>query len=269
MPFPFDATMKDLADVGPVDFVATFDAPPKDPVRTLNVDLSTVTTAADLVFGIGDPLREVVHIDCQVGPSADLHRDVLAYNALLFRRTGVPVHSVVLLLRPQARHRNLTGSVRYQPRPGRGKMDFEFELIPLWELPAEVILAGGPGTLPLAPLCRLPEGMSVEEGLAVVIGRMVERLQREAAPELFRRLVTASFMLTGLRVDPAVGRELFRGVPGMRESTTYQAILDEGREEQMRKTLFRQGQKKFGPPSEPVTAALNAIHRPGATGAHG
>src|SRR4051794_1598400 len=36
---PFDATLKDLGSDHPVDFLATFDAPPGGPVSVLNVDL--------------------------------------------------------------------------------------------------------------------------------------------------------------------------------------------------------------------------------------
>jgi hypothetical protein len=45
----------------------------------------------------------------------------------------------------------------------------------------------------------------------------------------------------------------------MRESTTYQAILDEGREDEARKLLLRQGRRKFGQPEPAVEAALQAI----------
>ncbi len=53
MPFPFDATLKDLAQDDPRGFLAAFDAVPALPVAVLNVDLSTVSSAADIVFGIG------------------------------------------------------------------------------------------------------------------------------------------------------------------------------------------------------------------------
>src|SRR5580692_5048477 len=100
---PFDATLKDLGQDCPAAFLAEFDAPPTEPVSVLNVDLSTVTTAADLVVGLGQPLREVVHIEFQASADAHLHRDTLAYHALLHRRLNVPVQSIVILLRPKAR----------------------------------------------------------------------------------------------------------------------------------------------------------------------
>jgi hypothetical protein len=164
MPLPFDATLKDLTQEGPRDFLTTFDAPPSLPVQVLNVDLSTVTSSTDCVFGLGNPLQEVVHIDFQSGPSATKHRDVLVYNSLLYRLYGVPVHSIVLLLRPEARHPNLDGTVEYAARPGRGKMDFDYEVIPLWKYPVDDLLNSGLATLPLAVLGQLPANVPEEEG---------------------------------------------------------------------------------------------------------
>src|SRR5205807_10529874 len=94
----FDATLKDLGAGFPRDFLTEFHAPPAVPVRTLNVDLSTITTSADLVLGLGEPLLEIIHIDFQASALAWKHLDVLAYNALLHRRYRVPVHSIILLL---------------------------------------------------------------------------------------------------------------------------------------------------------------------------
>jgi hypothetical protein len=137
---PYDATIKDLAAVGPADFVSWFDGPTMQAVTLLNVDLSTVTTAADVVFGIGEPMTEILHLDAQAGASATKHLDVLAYNVLLHRQYRVPVRSIVLLLREQAVHPNMTGRVQYATRPERGKMEFGFEVIRLWEIPAEQLL---------------------------------------------------------------------------------------------------------------------------------
>jgi hypothetical protein len=109
MAMPFDATLKDLAREQPEAFLAAFDRPPAGPVTALNVDLSTVTTAADLAIGVGEPLQEIVHIDFQSSASADKPADVLVYNALLHRYYRVPVHTVLVLLRPQAAHARMTG----------------------------------------------------------------------------------------------------------------------------------------------------------------
>jgi hypothetical protein len=259
MSMPFDATLKDLGRDAPADVLATFDRPPTAELSLLNVDLSTVTTAADLVVGVGDPLAEIVHLDFQASAAAWKHADILVYQALLFRQYHVPVHSIVILLRPQAAHSNLNGSINFAPRPGRGKMDFDYEVLPLWERSAEELLAGALGTAPLAMLGALPADVPLEEGLAQVAQRLIERLNREAPPERARKLLTSAFVLTGLRVRRQVARDIFRGVRAMQESDTYQAILDEGKEAQMKRIILLLGQKGFGPPGEAITARLNAI----------
>ena len=258
---PYDATLKDLAAQGPADFVAWFDGPTTQAVTLMNVDLSTVTTAADVVFGIGDPLAEILHLDAQAGPSATKHLDVLAYNALLHRTYQVPVHSSVLLLRQQAAHSNLTGSVQYAARPGRGKMDFGFEVIRLWEIPAEQLLRSSLATAPLAVLGKLPEALRLEDALALVVRQLAERLEREAAGDQADRLLMAAYILTGLRLKaPNEVRQLFQGVSiAMRESVTYQAILEEGRVEELHRVILRQGRLRFGEANETVRNRLEAI----------
>ena len=102
--------------------------------------------------------------------------------------------------------------------------------------------------------------MAIQDGLASVIERLIERLQREALPDQARRLLTAAYVLTGLRIpDKKAALQLFKGVRAMRESVTYQAILEEGRVEALQKTILRQGRKLFGPPDEGTTAAVTAI----------
>jgi hypothetical protein len=78
---------------------------------------------------------------------------------LLYRQYLVPVHSIVILLRPQAAHANLNEGVAYAPRSARGKMDYEYEPIWLWERPAAELLAGDLGVVPLALLGQLPAGL--------------------------------------------------------------------------------------------------------------
>jgi hypothetical protein len=131
MAMTFDATLKDMGRESPEAFLAAFDRLPAAPVRLLNVDLSRVTTAADLILGIGEPLEEIIHLDFQSSAAARKHADLLAYNALLFAHYLVPVHSIVLLLRPEAAHANLNGRIAYGPRPGRGSMEFSYEVVPL------------------------------------------------------------------------------------------------------------------------------------------
>ncbi len=69
---------------------------------------------------------------------------------------------------------NLSGEVRYAPRPGRGSTDIGYEIVRLWERPAEELLAADLGVTPLAVLGQLPADRSLEDGLAVIARRVVE-----------------------------------------------------------------------------------------------
>lgn len=263
MSMPFDATLKDLGRDYPTDLLTTFDQPPTGPVSLLNVDLSTITTAADLIVGIGEPLEEVVHVDFQSSAVAWKHADILTYNALLHVEYRVPVHSIIILLRPQAAHSNLNGVVSYATRSGRGSMNFAYEIVRVWERSAEKLLDGALGTLPFAVLGSLTEDIPTNDALYNVAQKLIERIEREASSDQGRKLLTAAFLLIGLRVSRVVARQVFRGVRYMKDSDTYLAILDEGRvegrKEQVQSDIIRLGRKRFGLNDEPILDQLKSI----------
>ncbi|HZY90436.1 MAG TPA: hypothetical protein VFE78_36780 [Gemmataceae bacterium] len=268
MSLPFDATLKDLVQAHTADWLAILDQPPSGPVEVLTPDLSTLTAFTDIVLRTGDTL---LHLDFQSGPDPTLPRRVLLYNVLLHDNYGVPVHSVVVLLRPRADRGDLTGALGYAARPGRGRLEFAFEVVRLWHLPAERLLASGLGTLPLAVLGQMPGGRTLDEALPQVIAQLVKRIEAEAPAEQAPVLLTASLVLSGLRVSRERAVELFQGVQKMRDSTTYQMILDEGRAEgltmgeakgraeEARKLLLRLGRKHLGEPGATVEAAVQAL----------
>jgi hypothetical protein len=97
-----------------------------------------------------------------------------------------------------------------------------------------------------------------------VVRPMIERLRQEAAAEQREILVTAAYLLTGLRVSRDITKYLFRGVSGMHESDTYQAILEEGEEKgclkEAKKLLLRLGSVRFGAPDETAQATLTGLN---------
>jgi hypothetical protein len=227
MALTFDATLKDMARDCPEGFLVEFDRPPTGPIKLLNVDLSAVTRSADLMVGLGEPMDEIVHIEFQTSAAAWKHADMV-YNVLVYSQHHVPVHSIVLLLRPEAAHANMTGRVRYAPRPEHGNMDFGYQIVRLWQIDAERLLETDIGLLPLAVLGRLPPEASLADGLAAVVRRMVDRLSKEASAERAGKLLARALLLAGLRVQRNVAFDVFRGVHMMEESDTYLAILEEG-----------------------------------------
>jgi predicted transposase YdaD len=67
----------------------------------------------------------------------------------------------------------------------------------------------------------------------------------------------------GMRYPKGFAAELLRGVGEMKESVTYQAIIEEGKAEgkaeEARKILLLQGRSRFGEPSSKAVAALDAL----------
>ncbi|HUG92108.1 MAG TPA: hypothetical protein VML55_14810 [Planctomycetaceae bacterium] len=98
----------------------------------------------------------------------------------------------------------------------------------------------------------------------VIIERMAERLDRELPRAEAADLWTATYVLVGLRYDRPFARALLRGVREiMKESTTYQEIVEEGietgRVEAKQDVLILIGSKRFGhAPDDRSLAAIRA-----------
>jgi hypothetical protein len=259
MSMPFDATLKDLGANHPADFLTLFDRTASGKLSLLNVDLSTVTAGADLVIGIGGPVHEIIHMDFQSGANDNKGRDMLAYSSLLHRHYKVPVHSILVLLRPSAAHSEVNGTIDYAARPGRGRMAFGYEIVHLWRMPAEDLLRGPPGILPLAVLGAMPEGVELADGLTEVVRRVWQRIVAEVAPGVAARLLRSAYELMNLLVKRNEARKIFAGVPDMRDSEVYQAIMDDGREEHAKKMIARLAHRRFGE-DEAARARLESIH---------
>lgn len=117
--------------------------------------------------------------------------------------------------------------------------------------------------------------MSVAD-LPDVIDRMTVRIDTAIAENQLTEsaandLWAATFVLSGARYDRAFMRTLLGKVHRMRESDTYQAILEEGREEgikqgveqgrmtTLKETLLRFGARRFGTPSPKVRERILGV----------
>jgi predicted transposase/invertase (TIGR01784 family) len=98
----------------------------------------------------------------------------------------------------------------------------EFEVIRLWEQPAEVFLRY-PGLIPFAALGDTEDPEST-------LRQVAQRVQQIPDPEAQANIIAASAILAGLRLkDDIIFHLLRRDI--MQESTVYQAIFAEGRAE--------------------------------------
>lgn len=257
MSLPFDATVKELLAPEPEDFVPAFGLPRIQPAVRLNVDLSTISAATDVAIGFGEPLQEIVDLNFQSGPDPNIDKRCLLYSAVLHFRFDVPIRTILVLLRPKADAAGIDGKLAYAS--GASGVEFRYDVVRMWEQPVERFLHGGLSLLPLAPLCQLPEDQPLTDSLRVVVREIDRRLAEECEPAQAARLMTAAYILTGLRIHRDKLGLIYDGVKVMHESSAYELILEEGAIKNAHRTLQLQGKQRFGTPTEDTVAALKAI----------
>jgi hypothetical protein len=251
----FDPVLKALVETAPADWLPLLGRRRRR-VSLEDADIATVISGAvDKVLLVHDDPPYLLHLDFQAGhDTAALPPRLKLYNGVLEYRHDLLVLSVAVLLRPEADSPRLTGSLA-RAFPGEVPISTRrYEVMRVWQLPVEALLNGGPGTLPLAPVSNVPKG-----ALPGVIRRMEERLSeprvRRRAPDLW----AATLVLLGLRYDEEFAQALLRGVLGMKESTTYQAIVAEGRTAEARRLLLMLGEQQFGAVDADTRAAVESI----------
>jgi hypothetical protein len=257
---PFDATLKQLIDAYAADWL-TFLAPrlglpPGTAFEPLDADLSTVSPQADKLFRLTGPAAVLVHLELQASAETELPDRLLVYNVLAGHRYGGSVQTVVLLLRREAAAKTITGMVQRHLTDGRLYHEFRYDVVRLWELPAEELLTGPLGTLPLAGLTD-----EAAAALSAVFTRIDDRIVNEAGTAV-NTLRAGLYILLGLRYDREQIEQLYRGVVGMEESVTYQAILSKGRTREARNFIRLIGEDRFGIPDAAAESNLVAIDDP-------
>jgi hypothetical protein len=243
-----DPALKALVETSPADWLPVLGRR-RARVTVEDADIATVVSGAgDKVLRVHARPPYLLHFDFQSGhDSAHLPKRLRLYNAVLDYRHDLAVLSVAVLLQPAADSPQLTGKFE---RAFRGEQPYTFlryEVLRVWTLSVETLLAGGIGTLPLAPISNVSQAE-----LPGVVGRMQERLSGEPRGA---DLLAISYVLVGMRYSQEFAAILFREVRGMKESSTYQAIIAD----EARRVLLRLGNKRFGAPDEAATAALNTI----------
>jgi predicted transposase YdaD len=263
---PYDPTLKALVETDPASWPALFGVP-EGPTEVIDADVATVSGAADKVLRVSADPPYLLHLEFVAGhDAAALPRKLLVRNGLLEDRHDLPVRSAAVLLRPEADSPRVAGLYE-RDFPGEEPYPtFRYRAVRVWRLPPEPLLTGGPALLPLAPISAV-----TEDELPGIIRRMERRLSgrrtRGQAPVVW----AAAFILLGLRHSAALAAQLFRGVVSMKESTTYQMIVEEGRAMGMaegkaqgavaeaKKVLRLQGDDAFGPPDARTAAAIERI----------
>jgi hypothetical protein len=256
---PFDPTVKDLVEAGPDDWPVLL-GQPRAPTDVLDADVATVSGAGDKVLRVADDPPYLLHLEFQAGhDAAALPRKLHLRGTLLENRHRLPVRTAAVLLRPEADSPALTGlwELAFPGEPPY--VAFRYQVVRVWRLPPDVLLRGGAGTLALAPI-----GAVTEAELPGIIREMERRLSGRRLRRQAARVWSAAFVLMGLRWPQELTEGLLRGVRSMKESVTYQWILQEGRDEgaltEAKKLLRLQGEGCFGAPDGATARALEGIN---------
>ena len=285
---PLDASMREIYEIEPAEWMEFLGIPVPDPalVDVIESNLSSVTAESDKLIRRGGPDPLIVHTEFLSGRVVSYPRHLHRYNALAGYKYRVPVWSVLFLLRPAADGPELTGEY-VQEVPGRGvNLWFRYDVVRIWQVPPERLLTGGLSLLPLAPVSDVSE-QRLPEVLAVV----ARRLRDEAPVELKEVLWAATGLLLGLNHSRERVKELIEettamilGIRGIEESSVYQDIFARGRAEgeargraegeasgraegeargraeEARRILIRQGLKRLGQPDESVLARISTLN---------
>jgi predicted transposase YdaD len=195
-------------------------------VRALDIELQNQHLFADallevVLYGVS----ALLHIEFQTYDDPEMGMRLLEYNVLASRQyEHRPVYSYVIYLRKEG---EVAGSPLVRTFPGGEEVHrFFFRVIKLWEIPAELLLKTG--WIGVLPLVTLAEGGKQPE----VVKEMIDRL---ASAEEYD-LLAISQVLGGLVFKKGSELEWFRKRFRMhqdilRESSVYQEIVEEGREE--------------------------------------
>ena len=264
MPKPFDAATRLLSQGRPDDWVA-FLGLPSGAATVLDADLSTVSLAADRLLRVDNSLSSyILHMEFETGKStAAIPFRLLQYSVQTKAKFALPVVSVVFLLHKPSDSPAIIGRYEETGPDGSAYLSFAYRAVRVWTQPAESFLTGGLSLLPLAPVSDVSPS-----DLPRLIGRMEARVEAEITDEKeAEEFWATTYILLGLRYDKAVGAQLLRGVRRMKESSTYQAIIEEGVEKgiqagrltEARRLVLRAATRRLGEPSESAQASLEAI----------
>ena len=255
---PYDPTLKALVEIEPESWPILLGRP-AGPTQVIDADIATVSGAADKVLRVSADPPYLLHLEFVAGhDAAALPGKLQVRNGLLDDRHGLPVRSSVVVLQPGADSPQLTGVYERSFPDEEPYLVFRYQVLRVWLLKPEPLLTGGFPLLPLAPISAVTEAQ-----LPGIIQRIERRLTgrrgRRQAPVVW----AAAYILLGLRYSPALAAQLFRGVLSMKESSTYQAILEEGRTEgavaEARRLLRFLGEDAFGPPDTQTAVLIDRL----------
>ncbi len=235
MPKAYDSLFKALADEDPRGLLFLFGGLPLEvpaKVSALPREVGLPTLQVDHVYQVQAQGRQwLAHFEAQTHYKPDLPERLVWYGTALTLRYRSPVQTTLVLLV----ERNAPAEVpqRHTVRVGELEITLGYRVVKLWKLEARVALESG--DLRLLPWVSLMRASEAE--IAGALGRIQETGDRVLAAQ--------AYLLAGLRYtkgSPESVRWLERvrdmlSDDWIRESASFQMILDEGFEKGIEKGI--------------------------------
>ena len=206
------------------------------------------------------PRRRDRFVDIEFNRTMNELARALVSQALDYRH-DLPVLTVLVLLCKEANSPDLTGTYQRNLPDGWQTNRYNYRVVRLWQDDPELYLTRGCRAGPAGTTRRRERAGPPRPGPAH------GRSDQPGAGSRAAKLWTATCLLMGLRYSEELTMSLLEGVQIMHQSTTYERILREGREEgreeglvtEARRFLVRLGTQQFGEPDPTTAAALEAI----------
>jgi hypothetical protein len=239
----YDITIKQIIDADPLAFVHSLGMP-GDSATLVDTDIAVTAQADRVIFVACSTGDYLLHIEAQSTYKQGKAAAAQFYNMSLEKSSGRLVRTVFVLMRPEAQGPEMSGVRENETHT------FRFRVVRMWLVDPKVYLEGPISLLPLGMIAAV-----ARQGLPEVVSLAAKRLASEVTEEEASTKWLESAILLGLYYDEDFVKTLFGGVSTMQDSTVYQAILAEGKEE----LLSLQLERRFSTLSADITEQLDKL----------
>ncbi|MGE3273278.1 MAG: hypothetical protein AB7P40_31385, partial [Chloroflexota bacterium] len=135
MPGPFDVSTPYLMQAYPDDWLAYLGFPSRRVAEVVDVNLSAVSAEVDKVLRVGDTPPWLVHLEFQSSYDATIGERLVRYNTMLHVQYRLAVASILVLLRPAADGRTVSGVYQIAVPDRQPYLTFAYGVRRLWHEP--------------------------------------------------------------------------------------------------------------------------------------
>jgi predicted transposase YdaD len=222
---------------------------PGDSAELVDTDIATTAQADRLIRVTGEAIAPyLLHIEFQASPEVGKIDDAHYYHLTAKRKYKLRVKTVFVLLRNEADHPAFSGWHEDDDTI------FKYRVIRIWEHAPDVFLNGPISMLPLAVIARADR-----EQMPEIIARARKRIGEADASVDESTLWLEMMLLLGLKYESTFINALLKGVRNMKESSTYQTILEEGKAEGKEEMLELLLQQRFSTLPTDITTRLDNL----------